>query len=44
MDQSIEQLARDLTLAKYAKSTQERYTKEAAKVGEQFGKSIVEVP
>jgi integrase/recombinase XerD len=40
MDQSIEQLARDLALAKYAKTTQERYVRTAKQLSEFCGKAL----
>jgi integrase/recombinase XerD len=43
MDQSIEQLARDLALANYAKATQERYVGTAKQLAEFCRKPLVEV-
>lgn len=43
MDKSIEQMAKDLAFAKYAKETQKAYVKTAAQLAEFSGKPIVEV-
>jgi integrase/recombinase XerD len=43
MDQSIEQMARDLALAKYATDTQKRYVTTAKQLGEFCGKPLAEV-
>jgi site-specific recombinase XerD len=43
MDKSIEQMRQDLALARYAKSTCNKYLKTAEALGERFGRPIVDI-
>jgi integrase/recombinase XerD len=43
MDKTLEQMRQDLTMAQYAKDTQERYLKAAAELGVRFSCAIVDL-